>query len=104
MNNNKNTEEHTKRIYELYTKIEQLEKEKKELMPIIISYEQKNYALICKKTDIFNQVQNKLFDKYPEFKDNEYYYMVKSYRIILHKTVEENNINENDIILMIKIE
>ena len=104
MNNNKNTEEHTKKIYELYKKIEQLEKEKKELMPIIISFDQNMHAFICKKTDIFNQILNELFKKYPEYKENEYYYMVNGNKITSHKTIEENKINENDIILMYKIE
>jgi len=104
MNNNKNTEEHSKKILDLYNKIDKLENEKKELIPIIISFNQNNHAFICKKTDIFNQILNKLFKKYPEYKEDEYYFVVNGHRITSHKTIEENEINENDIILMNKID
>ena len=104
--NNKNTEENEKKIIELYKRIEQLENENKQLIPIIFhSSDQKiNHAIICKKSDIFNQIENELFKKYPEYRENDCFFIVNGNKINTHKTIEENKIKENDVIMMNIIE
>ena len=57
-----------------------------------------NYAMACKNTDLFVRLEEKLYNDYPKYKNYETYFMVNAKRILRFKTVEENNIKNNDII------
>ena len=80
--------------------IELLEGEK--LMSIIfISTDQKiHHSIICKNTDPFSRIERLLYDEYPEYLDSENYYIVNGNRINRHKTLEENNISNGNIITL----
>ena len=57
-----------------------------------------HYNIVCKNTDIFIRLEEKLFNDFPQFKDYETYFTVKTKRIKRYKTLDENNIQNNDIV------
>ena len=103
-------------IIDLMLKLESKEKEIKELKNIIeynsnhfdnlmtvifYSTDSKiHYSLICKKTDKFINIENKLYEAYPEYKDseNDFFFLVNGQKIKRFKTLEENKIKNSQII------
>ena len=77
-------------------------KEEKNLMPVIFqSADSKiHYAFICKKTDKFHKFEDMLYEKYPEYLENENYFTANGIKINRYKTMEENKIKYSDIILL----
>ena len=71
-------------------------------MPVIFqSFDSKiHYAIICKNTGRFNMIENILYDKYPEYIENENYFIVNGKKINKNKTMEQNNIKYSDIITL----
>ena len=67
-----------------------------------ISAEQKinNYSIICKNTDIFNYLEKKLYEEYKEFYDTENYFTVNGKKIHKLKSLDENQIKNNDVIVL----
>ena len=57
-----------------------------------------HYSLACKNTDLFVRLEERLYQDYPQFKNYETYFEVKTKRIRRFKTLEENKIDNNDII------
>ena len=57
-----------------------------------------NFNLICKNTDLFVTLEARLYESYPKFKDFETYFEVRTKRIKRFKTIEENDIRNNDVI------
>jgi len=57
-----------------------------------------HYSLICKKRDLFVKVEERLYEDFPQFKDYETYFEVNGKRIKRFKTLEQNQIKNNDII------
>ena len=49
-----------------------------------ISFDQKvnNYSIICKNTDIFNNIEKKLYDEFKEFYETENYFTVNGKKFI----------------------
>ena len=80
-----------------------IKEELKKYIPVIFqSVDEKiNCAFICKKTDIFNMIENKLYQKYKEYKDSENYFTLGGRKINKCRTFEENNVKYSDIILLI---
>ena len=58
------------------------------------------YSLVCKNTDIFVRLEEKLYEYYPEYKDKETYFMKNAIKIKRFKSLDENNIKENDILML----
>ena len=56
--------------------------------------------IICKKKQIFNILEDKLYDKYPECRQTENYFICNGNVINKDKTMEENNIQNGSIIIM----
>jgi hypothetical protein len=68
---------------------------------IFISVDQKLHcSIICKNTDKFNKVENKLYDYYSEYAENENYFTFNGNKINKYKTIEDNNIKNNNIIIL----
>ena len=66
---------------------------------IFISVDQKiHYSIICKNTDIFTNVENKLYDEYPEYRETENYFMVSGQKVNKYKSLKENKIVNSSII------
>jgi len=58
----------------------------------------RSYA--CQKTDIFVDLEKKLYNEYSKFKDLETYSMCNGRKIFRFKTLEENKIKDSDIIII----
>ena len=56
-----------------------------------------HYNIICKTTDLFIRVEERLYEDFPQFKEFDNYFQVKTRKIKRFKTIEENNIKNNDI-------
>ena len=68
---------------------------------LIVSLDQKvTFPVSCKKTDIFNSIELKCYEKYPEYKETDNFFMTKGYKINRNKTIEENNIKDGDTIIL----
>ena len=63
-----------------------------------------NYSMPCKKGDLFVQLEEKLYNDFPKYKNYETYFEANGKRIKRIKTLEENNIQGNDIINLFFIE
>ncbi len=57
-----------------------------------------HYSLFCKNTDLFVRLEERLYEDFPQFKEYETYFEVKTKRLKRFKTLKENNIKTNDII------
>ena len=64
--------------------------------------QQIHYSLICKKTDKFMNLENKLYEIYPKYKECENYYLTGSQKVNRFKTLEENTIKNSQIITLNK--
>lgn len=63
-----------------------------------------HYSLICKNTDLFVRLEERLYEDFPEFKNYETYFEVNTKRIKRFKTIDENQIKSNDIITVFRVE
>ena len=59
-----------------------------------------NYSIICKNTDIFNNIEKKIYEEYKEYYDTENYFTVNGKKINRFKNLDENNIHNNDVIIL----
>ena len=58
--------------------------------------------VICKKTEIFNNVINKVFEKNPEFKNYSNYFLCNGSIVYEYKSLEENKIKDGEAVLLYK--
>ena len=74
----------------------------KGLISLIINCTSKNIMcpIICKENDIFVYVECSFYEKYPQFKDTENYFLVNGNKVNKHRTLKENGIKDRDIILL----
>ena len=67
----------------------------------IISFDENiNYSILCKKTDTITTIEEKLYDKYPEYRDCNNYFKFKNRKINKFKSLEKNNIKEGNTITL----
>jgi len=57
-----------------------------------------NYNIVCKNTDLFVRLEEKLNNDFPQLKDYQTVFEVNTKKIKRFKTLDENNIKSNDII------
>ena len=57
-----------------------------------------HFNLICKNTDLFIRLEERLYNEFPRFKNYDTFFEVKGKRIKRFKTIKENKIENNDII------
>ena len=57
-----------------------------------------NYSLICKNTELFVRLEERLYEDFPQFKNYETFFEVNTRRIKRFKTIDENNIKSKDLI------
>ena len=81
-------------------------KEEEKLMTVIFTtMDQKfHYSIICKNSDIFNTIENKLYDVFSEYSETENYFLLKGNKINKVKTLEYNKIQNNDLIILKQID
>ena len=63
-----------------------------------------NFSVTAKNNDNFSKLEDILYNKYPNYKDTENYFLVNGKRINRHRTLEENKIKNNDVLTLNKIE
>ena len=63
-----------------------------------------NYSMACKTTDLFSSLEERLYQDFPNYRNIEKIFMVRANRISRDKTLEENNIKNNDIINIFPID
>jgi len=75
---------------------------KEKLISIIFMSQEKGiqYPIICKNTHKFNEVENILYDKFPECKKSENIFLFGGEKINKSLTLDENKIQYGDIITM----
>ena len=97
--------EKEKNINILETKLKrfpfELNKEEKLMSVIFTTLDQKfYYSIICKNNDRFNTIENKLYEAFSEYSGTDNFFIVNGSRINEMKTLEENKIKNNDIIIL----
>ena len=116
ININNNSSDKNKIIELLKEKLEMKEKEIKELkykieynsnnfsnLMTVIFYSTDHkihYSLISRKTDLFVDLEKKLYEIYPNYKKCENYFMVNGQKINRFETLEENKIKNSQIITL----
>ena len=63
-----------------------------------------NFSIICKNSDVFNQIENKVYEKFNELKDIITYFIFDGKQIDKYKTITENRIKGNGVIIMNKLD
>ena len=63
-----------------------------------------NYSMACRTTDLFSSLEERLYQDFPNYRNVEKIFMVNANRIFSDKTLEENNIKQNDIICLFPTE
>ena len=61
-----------------------------------------NYPIVCQKNDQFNEVINKLFQIFPEYKNKNIYFVCNSRVVKENKTISENGISNDNAILIVE--
>ena len=71
------------------------------LMNVIFISNDENihYSVICKNTDIFSQIEEIFYDKYPDYKNEKNYFVANGNKVDRSKNLDDNNIKNSDIIL-----
>ena len=59
-----------------------------------------NFKVIAKNTDKFSKLEDILYEKYPNYKDTDNYFIVNGKRINRNRTLEENKIKNNDTLTL----
>ena len=82
----------------------ELDKDEELMSVIFTTLDQKfHYSIICKNTDIFNTIENKLYSAFSEYSETENYFFVNGGKINKVKTLEYNKIKNNDLIILNQI-
>ena len=67
----------------------------------IIQEEQINDSISCNSSDIFAKIEEKLYEKYPKYRETENYFLFKGRKILRFKSIFENQIQNNYPVLMV---
>ena len=99
-------EEFNKKNNELTQIKEKLKKstlilDKENIILNIISFDESiNFSILCKKTDTMTKIEEELYDKYPEYRNSDNYFLFKNQKINKFKSLEENNIIKGNTITL----
>ena len=103
-NNNlkKRINEFNNEVKSLKNKIRTLENDFNQIMTVnfvsLGSSDIGHYSLLCKKTDLFVRLEERLYKDFPKLKNNKIVFEVSAKRINRFKTLDDNNIKNNEII------
>ena len=82
----------------------ELNENEKLLSVIFTTYDESlYYSIICKNTERFNTIENKLYDVYSDYSNPENTFVFNGREINKVKTLEQNGIKNNSIIILNKI-
>jgi len=111
-----NNSNNDKDIIQLYKKIDELKeklsrypfellKGEKLISVIFTSSDQKIHcSIICKNTEKFIKLEEKLYNDYLEYSESDNYFMANGNRVSKFKTLDENKIKNSNIIILNKNE
>ena len=85
-------------------KIEEPKYSINDIMVVNFSSTDVNYGIKCLKTDIFAEVEEKLYKIYDNLRETNNMFTVNAKPILRFKKMKENNIKDGDIIQLFKIE
>lgn len=57
-------------------------------------------GIICKNSDIFNTIVNKIFEREPRLKENFNYFLCNGNRVNEYKSIKDNNIKDGNVIIL----
>ena len=112
INDNKDNSNKDNIIKELNNEIDKLKKKLsryplelsngEKLISVIFTSSDQNmfYSIICKNTQKFIELEKKLYNDYPEYSKSDNYFMVNGNRVDKTKSLDENKIRNNDIIIL----
>lgn len=85
----------------IYYKIDKSKNEDPEEISVIIKSMDQDFksSFICKRTDKFKVLEEKLYERKPELKNKSLYYLYYGNSIDIEKTIEQNNIKDSGIII-----
>ena len=67
-----------------------------------LSSDQKiNYAISCVKSSVFAEIEEKLYQEFPKYRNTNNYFMDNAEPVLRFKTIEENKIGNGKVILFI---
>jgi len=86
----------------IYYKVEENNNEDEDEISLIIksSAQEFKFSFICKRSDKYKVLEQKLYDKYPDLKNKEHYYLCNGNIIDIEKTIKENKIKDSDNIII----
>jgi serine/threonine protein kinase len=66
------------------------------------SFDQKipHFSVICKNTDIFNQIEKQVYEEYKNYYDSDNYFVANGMRVQKYKSLDENKIRDHDVIML----
>ena len=68
---------------------------------IFSSFDEKiHYSVICKNTEKFIKLEEKLYTNYPEYSETENYFTANGKPISKFKSLEQNKIKNSDVIIL----
>ena len=59
-----------------------------------------NYSIICKNTEIFSKIEKKFYEDFKEYSDTHNFFTFNENRVNKLKTLKENGIKNNDIVVI----
>ena len=77
-------------------------KEKSLTVKFISAEHNIDFSINCKNTDKFFVIEDKLYQKYNELREQENYFLLNGTKINKFKSLYENNINDKDVIMIIE--
>ena len=63
-----------------------------------------HYSLVCKNTELFVRLEERLYDDFPQFKNYETYFEKNTKRIKRFKTLDEHQIKNKDVITVFTVD
>ena len=72
------------------------------LISVIFTSSDQNmfYSIICKNTQKFTELEEKLYNDYPEYSKSNNYFIINGNRVNKTKSLDENKIRNSDIIIL----
>ena len=61
-----------------------------------------NLAIPCIKTDIFAEIEEKLYKEYPEYRETNNYFLFNGKQILRFKSIEDNKIGSGFPVILYK--
>lgn len=76
--------------------------EGEKIMSVIfyITHKGDSYSIICKNTDLFINVENRLYEKNPDLRLNENFFLLGGNKVNKFQSLDENKIKDNDLITL----